>query len=81
MFSQQIGGWSEELLIQEHADFFLKMKAVGNKIVYCDDIEIINQKETTKERSKNYQNLRFLIQYSSTTEYRLLLIYYSNAKS
>ena len=59
MFSQQIGGWSEELLIAEHADFFVKMKAVGNKIVYCDDIEVINQQETPEERSKNYQKLRY----------------------
>ncbi|XP_063692110.1 uncharacterized protein LOC134824255 [Bolinopsis microptera] len=55
----EIGGWSEELLIAEHADFFVKMKAVGNKIVYCDDIEVINQQETPEERSKNYQKLRY----------------------
>ena len=54
----QMGGWSEELLIAEHADFFVKMKAYGNKVVYCDDIEVINQQESPEERSKSYQKLR-----------------------
>ena len=54
----QIGGWTEELKIAEHADFFVKMKAAGNKVVYCEDIEVINQQETPEERSKSYQKLR-----------------------
>lgn len=55
----EMGGWSEELLIAEHADFFVKMKAYGNKVVYCDDIEVINQQESPEERSKSYQKLRY----------------------
>ena len=36
----QIGGWSPELKIAEHADFFVKVKGAGLKVIYCDDIEV-----------------------------------------
>ena len=36
------GGWSEELKIVEHKDFFLRMKAEGKKVVYCPAFRVVN---------------------------------------
>ena len=35
--SLKVGGWSKELKIMEHKDFFLRLKAAGKKVVYCPE--------------------------------------------
>lgn len=57
--AREVGGWSNELKIAEHADFFVKLKAFNKKVVYCDDIEVINKQEAPGERSAEYQKLRY----------------------
>ena len=37
-----VGGWSKELKIVEHKDFFLRLKAAGKKVVYCPDFRAKN---------------------------------------
>lgn len=37
-----VGGWSTELKIVEHKDFFLRLKAAGKKVVYCPDFKASN---------------------------------------
>ena len=55
------GGWTDELKIKEHTDFFIKMKSHGLKVAYCDDVRIENRQETS---SREYQELRRDIQKS-----------------
>ena len=45
----QFGGWTDELKVNEHTDFFVKMKSFGLKVVYCDDVRIENTKEPGNE--------------------------------
>ena len=37
-----VGGWSKELKIVEHKDFFLRLKAAGKKVVYCPEFKARN---------------------------------------
>ena len=37
-----VGGWSKELKIVEHKDFFLRLKAAGKKVVHCPDFRAKN---------------------------------------
>jgi len=56
----EFGGWSEELKIAEHTDFFVKLKAYGLKVVYCDDLMILNQQEKNEgETGKEYHRMRY----------------------
>ena len=41
----EVGCWSEELKIQEHEDFFLKLKAAGKKVVWCPEVGLWNKKD------------------------------------
>ena len=43
------GGWTEELKIQEHTDFFVKMKSYGLKVGYCDNVRVENRRESDNE--------------------------------
>ena len=54
---KKMGGWSDELKIFEHADFFVKLRAAGMKAIYCNDLEVINQQEL--ETSSAYYKLRY----------------------
>ena len=45
----RFGGWTEELKISEHRDFFVKMKSYGLKVVYCDNVRIKNRRERGNE--------------------------------
>ena len=38
----EVGGWSPELKVQEHKDFFLRMKAGQKKVVFCPEFYIKN---------------------------------------
>ena len=38
----EVGGWSKELKIMEHKDFFLRLKAAGKKVVYCPEFRAKN---------------------------------------
>jgi GT2 family glycosyltransferase len=37
-----VGGWSKELKMMEHKDIFLRLKAAGKKVVYCEKFQIKN---------------------------------------
>ena len=37
-----VGGWSRELKIMEHKDFFVRLKAAGKKVVYCPAFKVVN---------------------------------------
>ena len=37
-----VGGWSRELKIVEHKDFFLRLKGAGKKVVYCPEFTAAN---------------------------------------
>lgn len=55
-----VGGWSEELRVAEHKDIFLRLKALGQKVVYCPEFQVFNKKATEKSElnSKGYNKLR-----------------------
>ena len=36
----EIGGWDPELVVIEHRDFFIRLKAAGMKLVVCQDISV-----------------------------------------
>lgn len=42
------GGWSRELKISEHKDFFLRLKAMGRKVVYCPAFQAINEGDSAE---------------------------------
>ena len=35
-----IGGWDPELMIVEHRDFYIRLKAAGMKLAVCDDVTV-----------------------------------------
>ena len=55
-----VGGWSEELKVAEHKDIFLRLKALGQKVVYCPDFQVFNKKATQQSElnAKGYNKLR-----------------------
>ena len=60
----EVGGWSEELLVTEHKDIFLKLKAAKKKVVSCPKIEVYNalggtSKETPGVNHSNYSKIRY----------------------
>jgi GT2 family glycosyltransferase len=58
-----VGGWSEELKICEHKDIFLRLKAAGKKVVYCDNFIIKNEHKTEESYNEleraSYDMLRY----------------------
>ena len=44
-----VGGWSEELLVAEHVDFFLNLKADSKKLVYCPKFRATHEKKSAQE--------------------------------
>ena len=36
----EIGGWDPELMIVEHRDFYIRLKAAGMKMVVCSDVTV-----------------------------------------
>ena len=55
-----VGGWSEELKVGEHKDLFLRLKALGHKVVYCQLFQVYNKKPPQKGELnvKGYNKLR-----------------------
>ena len=37
---KDIGGWDPELMILEHKDIFIRLKAAGMKLAHCDDVKL-----------------------------------------
>ena len=44
-----VGGWSEELLVAEHCDFFLNLKADAKKLVFCPEFRVTHGKKSALE--------------------------------
>ena len=56
-----MGGWTDELKIVEHVDFFIKLKLLGKKVVFCSGVEVFNVREVSQEYEKlRYSELRLL---------------------
>lgn len=60
----QVGGWSRELKVKEHKDFFVRMKAAQNKVVFCPKLYIKNDHKRSKKYNfeldeKYYLSLRY----------------------
>jgi len=36
----QVGGWDEELKVEEHAEFFVRFRRAGNRVAYCPSVRI-----------------------------------------
>jgi GT2 family glycosyltransferase len=57
-----VGGWSKELKINEHKDVFLRLKAAGKKVVYCESFRMQNVRsikgESTPYNGELYRALR-----------------------
>jgi len=42
----RVDGWSSELKIVEHKDFFLRLKAAGKKVIYCPAFQAKNDRSS-----------------------------------
>ena len=40
----KIGGWDPELMIIEHKDIFIRLKAARMKLVYCEDVKLFHSR-------------------------------------
>ena len=54
-----IGGWDPELMILEHKDIFIRLKAAGMKVALCPDVKVTHAKPLKIEvQGKDYSQKR-----------------------
>jgi GT2 family glycosyltransferase len=54
-----IGGWDPELMIFEHMDVFIRLKAGGMKVALCPEVELKHARpQTLEERGEGYVEKR-----------------------
>ena len=58
----EVGGWSKELKVHEHADLFLRLKAASKKVVWCPKFHVLNlhiNNDNATVIDNAYEKLRF----------------------
>ena len=57
---KDIGGWDPELMIIEHKDIFIRLKAAQMKLVFCKDVQLWHwrPRKGTSEQGEGYLEKR-----------------------
>ncbi|XP_063679433.1 beta-1,4 N-acetylgalactosaminyltransferase 2-like [Bolinopsis microptera] len=53
-----IGGWDPELMIAEHKDIFIRLKAAGMKVALCPDVKVKHARPSSKAKGVDYKEKR-----------------------